>query len=325
MDLSYGDGSDRRAYFRNEVEAAMQRVRGQEATEQRNQRNAANNFHSALGAILQRDAGSPPSPPRPRPLPPPTPVANPNSVYRVLTIEPSPLSQTPGRMTYQDVIDRHRTRVKAPARKFMALVDLIQEKISDNTYLEMANTCKEMYEIIEELEPTSIEGFRVSEERDDDAGPTIQERIQELEEENERLARVANETEYTNIKRLKTIVDLRRKLESQTALVETQAKHLKAQDQIYAALKAHPFVGPGIYHLKAVTAIKEGIEGPSSRLPRWFNGHVKDEWRLKPHIIKTVAPPAPPAPYVDTEYAGGFGALGFGLDDLDALWRVWEV
>ena len=83
------------------------------------------------------------------------------------------------------VLKAHRDRIKAPVKKIMEIADEIQSVVKENTYLEIANASKDMHSIIEELDPTTVEGYEAIDEAVDEAPNELlqmRERITELED-----------------------------------------------------------------------------------------------------------------------------------------------
>ncbi len=81
----------------------------------------------------------------------------------------------------QAAVDNRRARIKAPVKRLLAVVEEQQLNMSDNSYLQMANACRDMYNILEELDPTSVEGYNVA-ERTMIESTEAEQRVADLEE-----------------------------------------------------------------------------------------------------------------------------------------------
>jgi hypothetical protein len=123
------------------------------------------------------------------------PNTNSRSTLRAVATAPlrdqSPINSTPrddmvaAQLARKLVLKAHRDRIKAPVKKIMEIADEIQSVLKENTYLEIANASRDIHSIIEELDPTTVEGYEAIDEAVDEALnelPQMRERITELED-----------------------------------------------------------------------------------------------------------------------------------------------
>lgn len=237
--------------------------------------------------------------------------------YTVLAVG---VARAPTRLTQearQVTIDNRRKRLKAPVKQFMTLTDEFQDKIPENTYLQMANACKKIYEVIEELDPTSVEGYQAS--ADDAAFETQEQRIVALEEELRVRDSVIDECQET----IRTKTRELKQLNSQMASVLTNEKAACEQNIAYRgvvkALEDHTVIGPRVAFSKVMVSIAKGSDlkkYKDSNLPRKWHALRSGKWNRRSFVIETIK-------YDKNDYTEGFGALGFSLDNTDKLWEMW--
>lgn len=220
-------------------------------------------------------------------------------------------------LTRQTMLDARRKRLKKPCKDFMSIADDVQDEISNGAYLRMANACKKMYEVIEELDPTSVEGYNVVGE-----GTQIEthaERIAELEEQlqerDDALDRIQDQL------RAKTR-ELHKLNSMQAAIMRNEQAAInkwEAHRNVIKALEGHSVIGTHVAFSKAMTSIALGtdlLKHGDSNLARKWKALRSGVWNRRSFEIESVK-------YEKTDYTEGFGALGFSLDEENALWNLW--
>lgn len=261
--------------------------------------------------------------------------------YQVLAVPTndvtSVITGTEHRVTRQQLVDVRRTRLKAPTKKLMAIAEELQEKekIDENTFLQLANTCKQMYETVEELDPTTVVGYAPPHPSQE--WPNMRERIWELEER-------LRHAELEVAEQRQTISDQRKQLSDQEKAVarnEMLDMCVKEHQTERASLLDNKMTGPVLNHKLMVDQMRDLVRKPQYVKQRPFNRTRDDPMDFDTifHNMRTVHPkpwmlqddPAWPGRWVEvetvaynnTEYTEGFGALGFSLDNTDALWAMW--
>ena len=243
--------------------------------------------------------------------------------------------------TFQRVLDARCTRIKAPIKQFMALADEVQDDVSNGVYLKMANTAKEMYEIVEELYPTTVEGYHANTQANDEVA-YMQARIAELESQvvaqEKKLEEVYREKATICEEHIQNEETIKRCLKNLEALYERE----KANEQLLQVHKdfakqqtENHIVKPHVAHLKMVNQMSRIIER-SEYVKRITVGNPWDIFDYNMRVLH-------PQPWVSrhdnygnrwieiettsydkNEYTEGFGALGFSLDDEVSLWEMWS-
>jgi uncharacterized coiled-coil protein SlyX len=206
----------------------------------------------------------------------------------------------------------------------MMLADEIQYQMPEGVYLKMANACKAMYEVIEELDPTSVEGYSVVGDGTD--FQTQEELIAELEESintrDESLDRLQDElrAKYRELQKLNSLQASIMRNE-QVAINQCEA-HLN----VINALEGHHTIGPHIAYSKMVSQMTNLMMAPQYVKPTNSDCIVQSVI----HNMRTVHPQPWMAQadsdgkwveietvkYIKTEYTEGWGSSGISLVEL---------
>jgi len=220
----------------------------------------------------------------------------------------------PSERVRQQLIDSRRRRFKGPTTEFMTLADEAQELLPDGTYLKMANAAKKMYEVIEELDPTTVEGYKV--QAGDEGYEPHEQRIAQLEERNIELSRDLEHAEELVRSKGTMIAELSNEVNVHIRKEIEAIKESQAAQALVKALENHTIIGRHIAHFRAVSMIATGVDEGKRKLINSSFMAMRETAKHPYYTIETVN-------YPKTEFTEGFGALGFTLDDTDALWAMW--
>lgn len=211
----------------------------------------------------------------------------------------------------QEALVARRARLKAPTQEFMAIVDDIQDKLPDGTYLNLANRALEMYEIIEELDPSVTESAPDEPTREDVI-------IRVLGEENTRLKETLRVHQIQLRDKETKLKDLRHLFKSKTH--DLNMLRCRFSLNLASLLKAetHRYLGPRFLLDRALHYIRTGVdEGRRRQIGAAFLA-MRDVAKHPSYTIEAIN-------YTKTEFTEGFGALGFALEDTDRLAEMLEL
>ena len=187
------------------------------------------------------------------------------------------IGMNPDHSTDSSFLKARRDRIKAPIKKIMELADEIQDDIKEDMYLKIANASKEVYKTIEELDPTTTEGYEIVRHTDGSEFTELwymQNRISELEQrigclealEHERVSeidRLVNERDVQNV----SISWLQRDLHEKDNRIGVLNLALQQSQEDTASCEtvivhqaSHPIIGPRIVHSRAMESIRAGID-----------------------------------------------------------------
>jgi len=239
----------------------------------------------------------------------------------ILSVAPQHTSRrAPGTNIRQDVIDTRRRRFKTPARDFMAAADEASDSLPNGVYLRMANAAKKMYEIIEELDPTTVEGYTVVGENVEFMSP--EQRIAELEEKSRNLEidlsqsddHIQNQTieiEKLREKFTDMVQETNRRIHRDTMTQRTISTYMSRM----SILTTHPVIGIHIAHSNVMKSVRAGTDllaiNPirnGFRLKRKWDALRSGVWNRRSFIIESIK-------YDKNDYTEGFGAAGISLDE----------
>lgn len=240
--------------------------------------------------------------------------ASPPREYSVLAVQVGN-SPVPSRQSRQAMVDSRRRRFKAPTREFMQIADELQDKVPEGLYIKMANAAKGMYEAIEELDPTTVEGYVVGNDHSD--FQTQEQLIASLEEQNYILQQENTQHWTDNAQLRNDIKEQKAKLASYTKMAKYLSELQTKVGTLQLALcgwRDHSVVGPRMAHAEAMDAIETGVDSAGKMIRPHFMAMRET---AKFYTIESVK-------YCKTEWTEGFGPLGFPLDDKRSLWATWS-
>jgi hypothetical protein len=210
-------------------------------------------------------------------------------------------------LTTSALFKERSIRIKAPIKKIMEIADELQHDIKEDIYLRIANASKEVFTTIEELDPTTKEDYQHDDVDYVSSHQTALEQLvvnlevheralnaqidylkEEREQQNvilqEKDSRISfletqertlvAQLDYLEKERENKYVSMHEKdnqinvLES--ALCETQ-KDVAACETVIVQQAAHPMIAPHIAHLRAMEAIRAGIDFDARPNPKFFD------------------------------------------------------
>lgn len=235
------------------------------------------------------------------------------AVHREPAQAPSSAPSDNGR---QKLLDVRRHRLKGPVKTLMSVVDEVQDEIPSGCYLRMANAAKSAYEVIEELDPTTAEGYRVRES--DVRYETAEERIAELEERNRQLQCDCDEYDVGLSSANRELHRLNTEMTAVMRNEKAAINQWEAYKGVVSALESHHVIGPHVAFSKVMASVGNGadlMKRQDSSLPRKWKTLRSGVWNRRSFVIETIN-------YPKNDYTEGFGAMCITLDEATA--KAWE-
>lgn len=213
-------------------------------------------------------------------------------------------------------------RIKAPTRKFMAIADDLMEnpgehveknedgsyRLKDAIYLDMANTAKQMYEIVEDLDRRMAQ-MRMYNQKLATLSREYMEMASRLSEAREKQDMQISLLRRDILDRDTQISRLVRDKKVSDAELAKARDDVCACDTVMVYHAAHPILGPQMVYVRTMEIIRTGVDidakpGPTTLKPSFMA--MRAVMKLPSYTKTTVAP----VPYPKTEYTEDVGALG---------------